>query len=89
MKARQIIDGASYGPEALKVLGQAFDEAWQTIAGNFGNDPDDIERARMRLAEALLSVASEDSCDVEALKNGALQAMALQYWQRRTHSVSK
>jgi hypothetical protein len=73
MKARQMIDGASFGPDALNAMGQAFDQAWQTIAGNFGSDPHDIERARLRLATALLSVASEDSRDVEALKRGALQ----------------
>jgi hypothetical protein len=49
MKARQLIDAASYGPEALKAMGQAFDEAWQTIEGNFGHDPQDIEKARLRL----------------------------------------
>ena len=27
MKAKQMISGASYGPEALKAIGQAFDEA--------------------------------------------------------------
>ena len=79
MKARQLIDGASYGPETLKAMGQAFDEAWQSIAGN---DPQDIERARLRLANALLSVTAEDSRDVEALKRGALQAMALNYGKR-------
>ena len=84
MKARQLIDGASYGPETLKAMGQAFDEAWQSIAGNFGNDPQDIERARLRLASALLSVTAEDSRDVEALKRGALQAMALSY--RKPHA---
>jgi hypothetical protein len=83
MKARQLIDGASYGPNALKAMGQAFDEAWRTIEGNFGGNPSDIERARTRLAEALLSVATEDSHDVRALKNGALQAMALRYRQPR------
>jgi hypothetical protein len=83
MDSRRFIDAAWYGPEVLNVLTQAFDEAWRTIAGNFGSDPDDIERARLRLAEALLSVASEDSRDVEALKNGALQAMALYYSRRR------
>ena len=82
MKARQLMDGASYGPAALKVIGQAFDEAWQSIEGNFGNDPRDVERARIRLATALLSVASEDSRDIEALKRGALQAMALNYRNR-------
>jgi hypothetical protein len=79
MKARQLIDGASFGPEAVKALGQAFDQAWQTISGNFGDDPSDIERARLRLAEAILSVASEASRNVAVLKNAGLQAMALDY----------
>jgi hypothetical protein len=82
MKARQVIDAASYGPEALKVMGQAFDEAWLSIARNFGNDPRDIEKARFTLAHALLSVAHEDCRDVEALKRGALEAMALGYRER-------
>src|SRR5436309_2572133 len=59
-RARQLIDGASYGPEALKSLGQAFDAAWLEIAGNFGDDPRDIEAARLRLAKALLLIADED-----------------------------
>ena len=76
MKARRLIDGASFGPATLKVIGQAFDEAWAEIAGNFD---DNVENARLTLAEALLSVATEDSTDVTILKNGALQAMALDY----------
>jgi hypothetical protein len=39
MKARQTLDGASLGPDALKATGLAFDQAWETIAGNFGDDP--------------------------------------------------
>jgi hypothetical protein len=46
------------------------------------DNPRDIELARLRLADALLSVACEESRDVEALKNGALQAMALGYRER-------
>jgi hypothetical protein len=84
MKARQLIDGASFGPEALKVISQAFDTAWLEIAGNFGDDSGDIERARNKLAIALLSVASEDSRDEELLKQAALQRMALNY-RRRDH----
>jgi hypothetical protein len=82
VKARALIDGANYGPDALKVIGLAFDAAWAQIAGNFGNDPKDIERARFRLADAMLSVASEDSRDVEILKTAALEAMALGYRSR-------
>jgi hypothetical protein len=82
MNARHVIDSASFGPEALKAIGEAFDGAWREIAGNFGDDPRDIELARLRLANAMLSVACEESRDVEALKNGALQAMALGYRER-------
>ena len=82
MKARKLIDGASFGPEAVKAVGQAFDRAWLEIAGNFGNEPNDIERARNGLATALLSVASEDSRDVAVLKQAALQRMALDYRRR-------
>ena len=32
MKARQLIQGATYGPETLKVIGKAFDDAWSEIA---------------------------------------------------------
>jgi hypothetical protein len=64
-------------------------EAWHTIERNFGDDPKDIEKARIRLAEALLSIATEDSRDVQALKNGGLQAMALGYREPRTHAVDE
>ncbi len=77
MRARQLIDGASFGPDALKAIGEAFDAAWAEIAGNYGNVPVDIDNGRYRLANALISVASEDSRDVEALKRGALEEMAL------------
>ena len=63
------------GPEALKVIGQAFDEAWQKIAGNFGSGPQDIETARLKLADAFLSVANENLFDPQVLKRLALQRM--------------
>ena len=79
MKARKLIDGASFGPDALRAIGKAFDDASREIAGNFGADPLQIEVARLKLAEAILSVAHEDSRDPEALKRAALQRMALDY----------
>jgi hypothetical protein len=82
IKARHLIDGAAFGPEALKALGSAFDAAWAEISANFGNDPVDAEKARLRLAKALLSIANEESRDVGVLKRGALQRMALDYRRR-------
>jgi len=79
MKARRLIDGASFGPDTLKVVCEAFDQAWAEIAGNFGNTPIEIESARLRLAEVILSIATEDGTGVAALKARTLQAMALDY----------
>ena len=76
MKARALISGTSYGPEALKLIWQAFDAAWAEISGNFG-DEQSAEAARERLAHAILAVADADSRDAEALKETALQIMAL------------
>jgi hypothetical protein len=47
MRATQLIDGASFGPDALQAMGKAFDAAWVEIAGNFGNDPAEIEIAQL------------------------------------------
>jgi hypothetical protein len=77
MEARRLIQRASYGPDALKVIGQAFDEAWASIEPNFGSDPVTIEVARLKLAQAILSAARANSHDAEALKRSALEAMAL------------
>ena len=82
MKARQLIDGASFGPDALKAIGQAFDGAWKTIEGNFGSDPQEVETARLKLANALLSIASNDSRDVEVLQRAALEVTARDYRSR-------
>jgi hypothetical protein len=78
MKAHQRIEGTSYGPEALNAMTQAFDQAWSVIGGNIGRDTS--EAARLRLANALLSVATDDSRDAKALKRKALEAMALSYY---------
>jgi hypothetical protein len=81
MKARALINGASgtYGPEALKVIVKAFDDAWLEIAPSFAKAGLQAEPARVTLANAILSVATEDSRDSDELKNAGLQAMAQAY----------
>jgi hypothetical protein len=73
MSASQLIDNATFGPEALRAIGEAFDAAWAEIATGVGTDPVAIELARLKLANAVLNVAEENSRDVEALKRAALQ----------------
>jgi hypothetical protein len=72
MRARRLIGSASYGPDTLKVLFQAFDEAWTTLALRYGDDQPAIEVARMRLANIMLTLSREDSRDVARLKDAAL-----------------
>lgn len=73
MQARKLIEGASLGPDALKALFQAFDEAWSVLAPRYGNDPAAMAAARTRLANILLGLAREDSRDAGALRDAALQ----------------
>ena len=79
MKARQLIENAPYGPDELKAIWQACDEAWSAIEGNFGDDQQIRETARTKLAKAILSVASEGASDPTALRTGGLAIMALAY----------
>jgi hypothetical protein len=77
--APAVPSGVTFGPEALRVIGEAFDQAWARVANHFRDDPPGIETARAQLASALLSVADEDSRDASALRDAALSAFALSY----------
>jgi hypothetical protein len=81
MRARQLIDGATLGPDALKAIGQAFDAAWDEIADRF-DEPLAVEATRLPLANIILSTADENSRDVQELKRAALQRPALGYRSR-------
>jgi hypothetical protein len=73
VKARQLIGNASYGPDVLKVLYQAFDEAWARLAPSCGSDPQAIEAARTQLADVILALAKDRAKpDVDELVESAL-----------------
>ena len=60
----------------------AFDEAWADIAGNFANDPQTVETARLRLARHMTSLPQAHIRDVEQVKSRSLELMALLYRAR-------
>ena len=76
MKARHLIGTASFGPETLKGLTQAFDDAWNSIASNVGDNPLAIEAVRLKLANVILAIAQDDRSSPEQIKRAALQIMA-------------
>jgi hypothetical protein len=75
MRARQLIADSSYGPETLKVLFQAFDEAWKVVEPLTSQDEMAVEAARLKLASIVLTVATRESRDAEQIKNAALILM--------------
>ena len=74
MQSHELIDKSPLGPNALRVVYQAFDDAWSEIVSDYSAEQ--VEAAKTRLALALLSVANDDSSDSRTLKRLALAAMA-------------
>lgn len=75
MPVRRLIDRASYPPEALAVIFEAFDQAWAELARDFEtDDPAGQDLARNRLAQAVLAIATPNASDVGKLKAEALEA---------------
>ena len=77
MKAHHLVHSAAYGPETLKILFKAFDDAWDEVKPTVSKRPRAIEAARLRLANILLSLVKEDSRDPTQLKNEAIQILLL------------
>ena len=79
MKAQNLLRTNAYGPEALQVITAAFDAAWAELAPTFGDKFEDVDRARTRLAHAVLAAADEGSREVADLKCSALQIIDIIY----------
>jgi hypothetical protein len=58
-RARHLINNASFLPDTLTMLGEVFDHVWATVAPDFGDDPNDVEEARIRLATIVLELAED------------------------------
>ena len=77
MRARRIIEGAAFGPDVLKVVRRAFDDAWTSIEPMF--TPGEHDDAREALALAVMSAARNDSTDVTPIREAAIRAMRRKY----------
>ena len=77
MKARQLINSASFGPDALKAIGQAFDQAWNEIGPSVSLRAHAVEAAKLSLANIVLSLATADTRDPIPLKDEAVRRFGL------------
>jgi hypothetical protein len=76
LEAKQLIGQVTYGPDILRVLFQAFDEAWNVLAPKCGENPLAIYAARLKLANAILGLARKDIQDPGAIRDGALKLLS-------------
>ena len=74
MKAREIIEAASFGPDEVKALTEAFDATWAQIARTYPN-LSEIEDARTKLAVGLIGAAPQIGPNVIALTQAGLRLM--------------
>lgn len=74
------VAGKSFDPETLKVMGEAFDSAWDEVADQFAVcDVRAGQRARLVVAEAIIAHATGRSRDVDHLRHAGLRALVLLY----------
>jgi hypothetical protein len=69
MRAHQLFAGAAFGPEVLKIISKAFDDAWAEVAPNVGTNPQAIEASRLYLANIIVS---DNTSDADALRAAVL-----------------
>ena len=73
MEAQRLLDAAPFEPDIVKVLNQAFEKAWASIAPTIAtNRASDI---RVSLAHAIIAHAAAGGHDPESLKAAALEAV--------------
>jgi len=73
MEAQRLLEVAPFGPETVKVLKRAFDEAWASISPTI--PPDRAADTRLSLAHAIVAHAGSGDSDCETLKAAALEAV--------------
>jgi hypothetical protein len=79
MDAHRIIEGAAFGPEVLKVVRSAFDDAWAAIEERF---PASMHpEVRKALAIAVMSTARDNSTDTAMIRDAGVRAMQRAYQQ--------
>jgi hypothetical protein len=79
VEARQIIGGATFSPDVLKVLFEAFDDAWHEVAVDVSTRAAAIDAARLRLANIVLSLAKSGPVERVRITTEAIHAFRSQH----------
>jgi len=68
MQPRQIARPTSFGPDELKLVFRAYDDAWSEIVSKINSDPVALEWARMSLATIVLGLANAEQSGPNGLR---------------------
>ncbi|HWE20516.1 MAG TPA: hypothetical protein VG758_25635 [Hyphomicrobiaceae bacterium] len=71
--------GGGLSADELKLIFEAFDDAWTEAASEVGSDAGAIDTARFSLATIVLSLASSRPIDQMALKSAAVDAFRFKH----------
>ena len=74
MRVANILAGCTYGPETLKTIGKAFDDAWAEVTPDVSARASAIEAARLSLATIVLSLAKAGHVERDSLRAAAVDA---------------
>lgn len=77
-----LVTNGTYSPATLKEIGEAFDEMWTDVAGNFGGGEDEVGAARTRLAHIVLGLTGQGVHEKNMLKQMALDLYRLDLGQQ-------
>ncbi len=79
MRARQMIGGAAFPPDELRIIFEAFEDAWSELVSEVPADPEATDSARVILATIILDIATVGPVDRLALKSAAMDAFRLKH----------
>jgi hypothetical protein len=92
MQPRRIGRVTSFGPDDLRVIFKAYDDAWSEIAPKVGPDPRAVAMARMTLASIVLGLATANALAPDGLRTMAAMAFWAKHrmggWGRSAGSVT-
>jgi hypothetical protein len=74
-KAHRLIANAAFNPDEVRALRRLFDDVWASLAREIGDDPHQVEAARMRLATIVIDLAKLRSLDDLELTHTAARLM--------------
>jgi hypothetical protein len=83
-----LLSKAAYSPEAVRMMGKVFNEAWDEIETDYSDRRDaEIELARLALAKAVVLFAGLGNTDPETLKRKALRIVQMPAFPVSSESV--